>query len=109
MATRLDLTPSGFKHWIVIEDFDSGCKYADESKIIVPRGFRTDLASVPRILWSLFPPFGSHTQAAVVHDYLYRIEYDKKEADLIFYYLMLNYGTYLWKAKIMYWAVRLFG
>jgi hypothetical protein len=37
----------------------------------VPRGFATDLASVPRLFWSAFPPCGNYTPAAVVHDYLY--------------------------------------
>ena len=36
-----------------------------------PKGFRTDLASVPRPLWSLFPPTGDWEEAAVIHDYLY--------------------------------------
>jgi hypothetical protein len=39
--------------------------------IEVPAGFVTDLASVPRILWPLLPPFGRYTGAAVVHDWLY--------------------------------------
>jgi len=38
---------------------------------IVPRGFVTDLASVPRLFWSAFPPCGRYTPPAVVHDYLY--------------------------------------
>lgn len=39
--------------------------------ITVPAGFITDLASVPRIFWDLFPPDGPWTEAAVVHDTLY--------------------------------------
>ncbi len=105
---RLTLTPSGFKHYTLTEDFNSYCKYANGTNIIVPKGFRTDLASVPRIFWTILPPFGRYSQAAVVHDYLYRMEHDKKEADLIFYYLMLNCDVYYWKAKVMYWAVKYF-
>lgn len=37
----------------------------------VPRGFVTDLASVPRMLWSIFPKTGRYAYAAIVHDYLY--------------------------------------
>jgi hypothetical protein len=40
-------------------------------KIVVPKGFVTDLASVPRLFWTAFPPCGRYTPAAVVHDYLY--------------------------------------
>lgn len=39
--------------------------------IFVPAGFRTDLASVPKFLWSFFPPFGQGLMAYIVHDYLY--------------------------------------
>jgi hypothetical protein len=38
----------------------------------VPAGFRTDLASVPRLLTWLVPKAGVHNRAAVVHDYLCR-------------------------------------
>ncbi len=37
----------------------------------VPKGFVTDLASVPPILWSKYPPTGRYAYAAIVHDYLY--------------------------------------
>ena len=40
-------------------------------KITVPAGFVTDLASIPRPLWVLWPPFGKYTRAAVIHDWLY--------------------------------------
>ncbi|MBS0359811.1 MAG: DUF1353 domain-containing protein [Proteobacteria bacterium] len=39
--------------------------------ITVPQGFITDLTSVPRLFWDLFPPDGPWTEAAVVHDALY--------------------------------------
>lgn len=38
--------------------------------IIVPIGFRTDLASIPRILWVFLPPDWKYTKAAIIHDYL---------------------------------------
>ncbi|MEO0912849.1 MAG: DUF1353 domain-containing protein [Pseudomonadota bacterium] len=40
-------------------------------EIVVPRGFITDLASVPRFLRPLVGVVGPHLEAAVVHDYLY--------------------------------------
>jgi hypothetical protein len=37
---------------------------------VVPAGFRTDFASVPRVVVWLFPRFGRYTLAAVLHDWL---------------------------------------
>ncbi|MCS3689390.1 DUF1353 domain-containing protein [Bradyrhizobium elkanii] len=39
--------------------------------IEVPKGFVTDLASIPRVFWSLLRPDGEYAHAAVIHDYLY--------------------------------------
>jgi hypothetical protein len=39
--------------------------------IDIPAGFVTDFASVPQIFWSIIPPTGTKTRAAVIHDYLY--------------------------------------
>lgn len=38
---------------------------------VVPAGFVTDFASVPRAAWPVLPPTGSYQWAALVHDYLY--------------------------------------
>lgn len=38
--------------------------------IVVPSGFPTDLASIPRIFWSLLPANGWWEKAAVIHDRL---------------------------------------
>ncbi|MQA36128.1 DUF1353 domain-containing protein [Modestobacter roseus] len=37
---------------------------------VVPAGFETDFASVPRVAVWLFPRFGRYTLAAVLHDWL---------------------------------------
>jgi hypothetical protein len=37
---------------------------------VVPAGFRTDFASVPRVVVWLIPSFGRYTPAAVLHDWL---------------------------------------
>lgn len=42
-------------------------------RFVIPAGFITDLASVPRFLWWLLPSYGSYTQAAILHDLLWRI------------------------------------
>ncbi|MFQ6331315.1 DUF1353 domain-containing protein [Nocardia sp. CWNU-33] len=42
---------------------------ADE-EFVVPEGFRTDFASVPRAFVWLIPRYGVYTRAAILHDYL---------------------------------------
>ena len=58
----------------------------DRACIMVPAGFNSDLASVPRGLWNLIPPWGPYADAAVIHDYLYRVQVIKprKFVDQIF-------------------------
>ncbi|WP_079942170.1 DUF1353 domain-containing protein [Salmonella enterica] len=83
----------------------------DNSDIIeVPAGFVTDLATVPRIFWTLLPPDGKYAKAAIIHDYLYdNALRTKREADRIFLDGMTVLGVPKWKRTVMYWAVRLFG
>jgi hypothetical protein len=100
------LTPVGFKTWELVEDFTVE---TSKGTIIIPKGFKTDLASSPRLAWIFIPPFGRYTLAAIVHDYLCEIKmFSRKENDVIFYEKMLDYGTYKWKAKIMYSSVRFY-
>ena len=40
-------------------------------RVTVPTGFVTDLASIPRVFWSLLRPDGDYVYAAIVHDFLY--------------------------------------
>ena len=43
----------------------------DIIKFIVPKGYTTDGASVPRIFWSLYPPYKPEWfTACVIHDFL---------------------------------------
>lgn len=80
------------------------------SHIVVPANFVTDFASVPRIFWSLFQPWGRYGKAAVVHDYLYACgRNSRKFADEMFLKAMKLLGVTKWRRSIMYWAVRLGG
>jgi len=59
------------------------------SPLTVPRGFVTDFASIPRVFWSLLPPDGQYTYAAIIHDYLYwEQNVSKAQADRILGYVM---------------------
>ena len=78
--------------------------------IIVPKGFQTDFASVPRVFWRILPPDGQYTQAAVLHDYLYnKQDRSRKECDDIFFEAMGVLKVDEWKRVLMYHAVRTFG
>ena len=103
---EIKLVPGDGLLWYVLEDF-----YYRDLKIF--KGYKTDLASIPRILWNIFPPFGEYTTPAVIHDFMYDYpelhNYTKKEADKIFYENCILYGTKKWKAKLFYRGVMLFG
>lgn len=78
--------------------------------ISVPAGFVTDLASVPRLFWSVFPPDGDYAKAAVIHDYLYASgQYSRLWADEIFNEAMGVLGVNPVTRWLIYKAVRLFG
>lgn len=85
----------------------------DNKDIVVPAYFTTDLASVPRIFWLFIAPIGKHSIAAVMHDYIYSKECElnihRKEADEMFYHVMLHCHVHKFTAKLMYYCVRLFG
>jgi hypothetical protein len=38
----------------------------------VPTGFKTDLASIPKALWSVLSPIGRYDAPAVLHDHCYQ-------------------------------------
>ncbi|ECG5862942.1 DUF1353 domain-containing protein [Salmonella enterica] len=100
----------GHYNWRVYEPFAFYLSDDSSDVIEVPAGFITDLASVPRIFWTLLPPDGKYAKAAIIHDYLYdNALRTKKEADLIFLDGMTVLGVPRWKRMIMYYAVRLFG
>lgn len=78
--------------------------------ITVPRGFVTDLASIPRIAWPLIGPSGMHAQAAVLHDWLYRSwthNFTRREADAIFRDAMEDSGVNAVRKLILWFGVRL--
>jgi len=54
--------------WELLATLAYAGKYA--AQVEVPAGYVTDFASVPRLLWVLFPQSGRWDKAAVVHDYL---------------------------------------
>jgi hypothetical protein len=77
----------------------------------VPKGYKTDGASVPTVLWALYPPFtGKYRSDAVIHDYYCdTMERTWQATHKVFYYAMRAAHVDEETAKIMYAAVYLFG
>lgn len=80
--------------------------------LMIPKGFRTDLASIPRILWPIFPPHKAEfVTPSIVHDYMYTIKYknDRALADEVFYEAIKLKGASRITSFLMWSALRLFG
>ena len=83
-------------------------------ELTVPAGFESDGASVPRFFWRLvFPPGDSQAlRAAILHDYIYREQpmgWNRADADNLFYTVLVADGVPVWRARLAFWGVRLFG
>ena len=76
----------GRNKWKNLEEFEYHIgEYPSKEVIVVPVGFETDFASVPRIFWPYISPIDLHAKAAIVHDYCYYYGlYDRKRCDEIF-------------------------
>ena len=59
------------RHYRMLTEFDFASQVV-EAIVRVPRGFVTDFASTPRVLWALIPPMGRYGKPAVIHDLLYQ-------------------------------------
>ena len=78
--------------------------------VTVPKGFVTDLASIPPIFFSILRPDGIYTHPAIVHDYQYWTQdVSRKEADEIFRLGMKEFETGTIKTIGIYNAVRIGG
>lgn len=76
----------------------------------VPLHFVTDLASIPSIFYTLLPPDGPYTFAAIVHDWLYWNQGGtKSEADSTLKAGMIAFNVPAWKVTAIYDAVSKFG
>ena len=109
----LHLADAGMRRGSRVFRHDSRFRYISSlGTIEVPAGAETDGASVPRIFWAIFEPFGEYFPAAVIHDHLYTPAnrlYDRWEADIIFKEAMYHLGVHWRKREPIYHAVRIFG
>lgn len=86
--------------WVVTEDT---IVELDGFSILIKKGFKTDLASIPRIFWSIYPPFGKYQDAAICHDWLLdNTDLPKRTIDLLFYKKMKSDGVGIFNRFIFY-------
>jgi hypothetical protein len=84
-------------------------------EVVVPTGYPTDLASIPRFAHSFMHPASKHIRAAaVIHDYIYTHlckELTKAQADAVLREAMGHVvcPAPMWKRNIVYLAVRVGG
>lgn len=82
----------------------------DRNEIVVPPGFITDLASIPRALWWWQAPHEGTLAPAILHDYLYWDQScSREEADAVIYMAMLDTGMSRASALAVYQGVNDFG
>ncbi|RBY82526.1 hypothetical protein DQ238_04380 [Geodermatophilus sp. TF02-6] len=83
----------------------------DRDRFFVPAGFRTDLATVPRLVAWLVPRFGAYTRAAILHDWLCTEGIrsgvvTSREADGLFRRVMREAGVPVLRRWLMWTGVR---
>lgn len=101
--------------WVCTEDYPIRVTnrlgiYLD---LLIPDGYITDLASIPRLLWRIIAPFELSIAAPLVHDFLYQNggcrTFTRSDVDLIFLWIMEKEGVVWWRRNLAYPAVRVFG
>ena len=109
--------------WVLLDD--CRCAALDGFIVTAKRGFKTDLASIPRLLWGFIASFELSLVAPIVHDLIYGSagtvalpdgevtpadkRFDRKEADDLFLELMTRSKVAYWKRNVAYLTVRAFG
>lgn len=97
------------EEWVVFNPLKYKTPNA-KTVIEVPAGFITDLASIPRILYAVFPVNGLHREAAILHDYLYEKQVFKRaKCDIIFLGAMKSSGVDFMTRWSFYLGVRIGG
>lgn len=100
---------SGLPEKILMVDYKI---YINGILVIIPKGFITDLASIPWVFRLMFNPDDPRfTVAALVHDWLYALEILKRtESDKIFFAILKTEpDVKKYEERCMFWAVYLFG
>jgi hypothetical protein len=76
----------------------------------VPKGFVTDLASIPRVFWSALRPDGNYAYSAILHDYMYWTQSrPRAAADAMFRQSMIDFHVSTTTVETIYQTVRIGG
>lgn len=123
---RLPISILGEEDAVLMEDWHVD-RVGPLRDVVVPAGATTDGASIPRMLWRVcgHPLQAPRVYAALLHDWLYggggggdgragapclrEPAVTREEADECYYALLRHFGVAGWRAKIEYWALRIFG
>lgn len=104
-----DASADGRGTWQLLTTLAYKSDVAD-TVFIVPTGFITDFASVPRIPIAYMLTGGTAHAAAVVHDFLYTThEVTRAMADAVFREAIIASGGARWRAWMMWAGVRVGG
>ena len=79
---------------------------------VIPAGYRSDGASVPRFLWRLLSPCIDPVTLvpSIVHDYMYEWKIGTRfDADLWYAEALCRAGYPQWKCLLTFAGIRLFG
>ena len=100
---ELIITKVGKHRWKVVQDWHTPFG-------VVPAGFSSDGASIPRPLWWFSHPGAEFFEASIFHDYCYENAIKSKAfADDAFYQIGRHYGAKEFKAKLAKQVVKLLG
>ena len=95
--------------WVLTDDLAYQSRYG---RIVVPKGFRTDLDSVPRLPLAYWLTKNASVTGAVVHDYLYAsgrigdFRITREQADEVFLEIMDEEGVSWWRRRLIWLGVR---
>ncbi len=99
-----DRANDGRGSWILTTPLVYEC--ADGIQYIIPAGFVTDFASVPRMPFAFLLTGDTAHRPAVLHDWLLqKMPIPRTRADDLFYEAMRSVGMPEWRAGMMYRAV----
>jgi hypothetical protein len=98
--------------WIVGHDFTmtfsiGGGFFEDW---VIPEGYESDLASVPRFFWAIIAPFELGIEECILHDDLYKKNFRSRAfCDRTWLAAMRRKGVAKWKRESAYRVVRACG
>jgi hypothetical protein len=107
-GSTIDVRQLDDKFWVTLEPL---VYQGETQRFVVPKGQRTDFASVPRPFVWFLPRYGRYTKAAVLHDYLWSEAVpagllSRADADGIFRRAMRELKVPFLRRWIMWAAVR---